>query len=85
MNFTLSHELETFVRQKIESGQYASYAQVVEEGLLLLEERDHVMVLRRERLLRELANGVAQANNRQLIDADSVYRGLIEKSRSESE
>lgn len=85
MNFTLSQELEAFVRQKIESGQYTSYAQVIEEGLLLLEERDHVMVLRRERLLRELANGVAQADNRQLIDADSVYRGLVEKSGSVSE
>jgi antitoxin ParD1/3/4 len=85
MNLSLSQELEAFVREKVESGQYASYSQVIEDGLLLLEERDHVMVLRRERLLRELANGVAQANNRQLIDAASVYRGLIDKSSSESE
>ena len=85
MNFSLSLELEAFVRQKVESGQYESYSQVIEDGLLLLEERDHVMALRHERLLRELANGVAQANNRQLIDAASVYRGLIDKSSSESE
>jgi antitoxin ParD1/3/4 len=85
MNFSLSQELEAFVREKVESGQYASYAQVIEDGLLLLEERDQVMVLRRERLLRELANGVAQANNRQMIDAASVYRGLIDKSRAETE
>jgi antitoxin ParD1/3/4 len=85
MNLSLSQELEAFVREKVESGQYASFAQVIEDGLLLLEERDHVMVLRRERLLRELANGVAQANNRQLIDAASVYRGLIDKSSAETE
>lgn len=85
MNLTLSSELEAFVRQKVESGQYSSFAQVIEDGLLLLEERDHVMVLRRERLLHELAAGVDQANSRQLIGAADVYRGLADKSSSYSE
>jgi antitoxin ParD1/3/4 len=85
VNFTLSNELETYVRQKVESGQYVSYAQVIEDGLLLLEERDHVMIVRRERLLRELSNGIAQANDRQLIDAEDVYRGLADKSSSYGE
>ena len=85
VNFTLSKELEAFVRQKVESGQYVSYAQVIEDGLLLLEERDHVMIVRRERLLAELSNGIAQANDRQLIDAEDVYRGLADKSSSYDE
>ncbi len=85
MNLSLSAELDAFVRRKVESGQYSSYAQVIEDGLLLLEERDHVMLLRRERLLHELAGGIDQANNRQLIGAADVYRGLAEKSSSYGE
>jgi antitoxin ParD1/3/4 len=85
MNLTLSSELEAFVRQKVESGQYGSFAQVIEDGLLLLEERDHVMGLRRERLLHELAAGVDQANSHQLIGAADVYRGLADKSNSYNE
>jgi antitoxin ParD1/3/4 len=80
MNVPLSHELEAFVRAKVESGEYSSSAQVVEEALMLLDDRDHVMVARRERLLRVLADAVAQANNHQLIDAVDVYRGLANRS-----
>ena len=39
------------------SGYYDSPGQVVEEALLLLEERDHLRSLRRERLKRQLADG----------------------------
>ncbi len=80
MNVLLSHELEAFVRRKVESGEYGSSAQVVEEALKLLDERDHVMLVRKERLLRVLADGVAQANNHQLIDASDVYKGLAARS-----
>lgn len=80
MNVLLSHEFEAFIRRKVESGEYGSSAQVIEEALMLLEERDHVMVVRKERLLRLLADGVAQANSRQLIDAVDVYRGLANRA-----
>lgn len=80
MNVLLSHELEAFVRAKVESGEYGSSVQVIEEALMLLDDRDHVMVARRDRLLRLLADGVAQANNHQLIDAADVYRGLATRS-----
>ncbi|MEO5882558.1 MAG: type II toxin-antitoxin system ParD family antitoxin [Caldimonas sp.] len=80
MNVLLSHELEAFVRAKVESGEYGSSAQVIEEALMLLDDRDHVMVARKDRLLRLLADGVAQALNHQLIDAAEVYRGLANRS-----
>ena len=80
MNVLLSHELEAFIRRKVESEEYSSSAQVIEEALMLLEERDQVMLLRKERLLRLLADGVAQATNRQVIDAADVYRGLANRA-----
>jgi antitoxin ParD1/3/4 len=85
MNVQLSPELEAFVRAKVEAGEYSSSAQVIEEALMLLDDRDHVMVVRRERLLRVLADGVSQANNHQLIDAADVYRGLGARSELLSE
>jgi antitoxin ParD1/3/4 len=80
MNVLLSHDLEAFVRAKVESGEYGSSTEVIEEALMLLDDRDHVIVARRERLLRILADGVAQATNHQLIDASDVYRGLASRS-----
>ena len=85
MNVLLSHELEAFVRAKVESGEYGSTAQVIEEALMLLDDRDHVMVARRDRLLRLLADGVSQANNHQLIDAVDVYRNLAARADQHGE
>jgi antitoxin ParD1/3/4 len=85
MVLTLSAELEDLIRRKLRTGNYDSPTQVVEEGLLLLEERDQVLALRRERLLRELANGVFQANNRELIDGAQVFAGLRNQESAVSE
>ena len=85
MNVQLSHALESFVRAKVESGEYSSVAQVIEEALMVLDDRDHVLRARRERLLRVLADGVDQANNHQLIDAASVFRSLSARSEQHSE
>ena len=80
MNVSLSANLEELVRAKVASGAYDSPAEVVEEALQLLDERDHLRALRRERLLSELASGVSQADNRQLIDGAEVYQGLTNKA-----
>ena len=80
MNITLSAQLEQLIRSKVASGAYESPAQVLEEALALLEERDNLRGIRRERLLRELADGIFQADNRQLVDGEEVMRGLNSKT-----
>lgn len=80
MNIWLAPEAASIIRKKIESGLYDSYAQVIQEALILLEERDQTRVLRTHRLLEEIANGIDQANNRQLIDALEVFRTLRVKA-----
>ena len=60
-------------------GPVDSWAQVVREALMLLDERDRTRVLRRERLLRELLIGIDQANDRQLVDGLEVFRRLRNK------
>jgi antitoxin ParD1/3/4 len=80
MNITLTSEQEELVRAKVESGGYESPAEVLGEALLLLEERDGLRAIRRERLLRDLAAGVFQADNRQLVEGDEVVRGMHSKT-----
>jgi antitoxin ParD1/3/4 len=80
MNISLPGDLEALVRAKVASGLYDSWQQVIREALMLLEERDHVRVLRRERLLAELAVGIDEANDRQLVDSLEVFRRLRNKA-----
>ena len=81
MSFSLSAELEALIRRKVSSGAYDSPTQVLEEALMLLEERDHLRQVRRERLLREIASGVLEADNRHLVDAGEVFRALTARAR----
>jgi putative addiction module CopG family antidote len=80
MNIWLPPEAASIVRKKFESGLYDSHAQVIQEALILLEERDQTRALRTDRLLQEIANGIDQANNRQLVDALEVFRTLRGKA-----
>ena len=85
MSLSLPPHLEALVRRKVESGQYDSFGHVIEEALLLLQERDQVETLRRERLREEVARGLYQADNRQLVDREEVFRALHRKPATASE
>jgi putative addiction module CopG family antidote len=85
MNIWLPPEAVSIVRRKFESGLYESHAQVIQEALILLEERDQTRAHRTERLLKEIANGIDQANNRQLVDAMDVFRTLRVKAAERAE
>jgi antitoxin ParD1/3/4 len=85
MNISLPPHLEELVRQKVERGEYDSFGQVIEDALRLLEERDHVRSMRRDRLMQEIAKGLYQADNRQLVDQGEVFRALHRKPESANE
>lgn len=76
MAIPLSPEHERLVQRLVETGQYHSAEEVLAEALVLLEERQAVGRMRRERLLRDLADGIFQADNRHLMPAEEVFRGL---------
>ena len=80
MNLTLPTELEQLIRAKVESGGYESAARVIEEALQLLDERDELRRMRRERLVARLAEGILEADNRHLVEGDEVLRGLRNKT-----
>jgi antitoxin ParD1/3/4 len=79
VQISIPSALEELIRRKVESGLYESFGQVVQEALLLLEERDQVTLMRRGRLQAEIAKGVYQADNRQLVDFAEVLGGLQRK------
>jgi putative addiction module CopG family antidote len=46
MNVSLTPDLESLIREKVESGRYNDASEVVREGLRLLDERDRLQQLR---------------------------------------
>ena len=79
-NIALPRDLDEMIRAKVASGHYDSWMQVIREALILLDERDRTRALRQERLLAELAIGIDQANDHQMVDALEVFRRLRNKT-----
>ena len=57
MNISLTPQLETLVKNKVESGLYGSASEVMRDALRLLEERDRIHSLRVEELRAEIKKG----------------------------
>jgi antitoxin ParD1/3/4 len=62
MNVFLTPELERFVTQKVESGQYQSASDVIRDGLRLLVERDELHQKKLDELRREIAIGISESD-----------------------
>ncbi|GAA3939794.1 type II toxin-antitoxin system ParD family antitoxin [Litoribacillus peritrichatus] len=58
MNISLTSELESFVKSKVETGMYRSASEVVREALRLLEEQDEIQSMRLEALRRDVNQGL---------------------------
>jgi antitoxin ParD1/3/4 len=62
MNVSLTPQLETMIRRRVESGRYNSASEVVREALRLLEDHE-----RREHLRSLLAVGLEQERRGELV------------------
>jgi antitoxin ParD1/3/4 len=62
MSVVLPPGRERRIAEKVESGQYDSPAEVVQEALQLLGQRDRLRQLQSEELRREIAIGLDQAD-----------------------
>ncbi|MGA7933843.1 MAG: type II toxin-antitoxin system ParD family antitoxin [Kovacikia sp.] len=58
MNISLTPQLESLVKRKVESGLYNSASEVMRDALRLLEECDRVREIRLEELRREIQKGI---------------------------
>lgn len=93
MDIILTPELQTFVEQKLASGQYASTSEIIQEALYLLREKDHLREWRLEELRREIDLGLDDLENGRVstytentlaeIEAEGLKRLAAYKAKKE--
>ncbi len=74
MNVSISKHYEKLVKQKVESGEYASHAEVVHEALRLLEERDKKLKALRQDIQDGLDSGPGRPFDESVVE-DIKRRG----------
>ncbi len=79
LNISLPPELEQFVQEKVQAGQYQSASEVVQEGLRLLEECDNKRTLHLEEVRQKIALGLEQVQRGEVEDGDTFFNRLKEK------
>lgn len=75
MNIHLTDSQRKFVEDRVTSGQYASASEVVRAGLRALEEEERW----RDQVREKIANGVAQAQAKKLLDGDKVFKEVLDR------
>ncbi len=79
MNVSVGQEFEEFVREKVESGDYASVSEVVRDGLRVLREKELLLEARLQSLQGEIQKGIDQAERGELRDGETVMNELRAK------
>lgn len=75
MNISLTPQLESLVKAKVDSGLYGSASEVMRDALRLLEERDRRQSLRVEELRAEIKKGLDSGEPTPLDFDDIKARG----------
>lgn len=78
MNVSLGEHFEALLRRKVESGSYKNAAEVVREGLRLLEQRDERRRVALDALRAKIDRGYRQAVNGEGRDGDEVFEELLD-------
>lgn len=76
MTVSLTPQLETYLKKKVEKGTYSSASEVVQEALQLLEERDMVREQKLDALRGDLSLGIASldAGKGRALDIEAIKR-----------
>ncbi len=78
MNVSLGDHFEELLRKKVASGRYKNAAEVVREGLRLLEQRDERRRVALDALRAKIERGYQQALNGEGRDGEEVFEDLLE-------
>jgi antitoxin ParD1/3/4 len=79
MDISLTTEQARFVEQLVASGEYLCAEEVAGDALRLLRDLKELERIRLERLRKEIALGIEQADRGELIDGEEVFRHLRSK------
>ncbi len=80
MNVSLTPELEKFIADQVESGQYPTTGEVVRDALRLLEEQGRSREERLAEFNRELDRRIAAADRGETVPAEEVWERLRKRS-----
>jgi antitoxin ParD1/3/4 len=80
MNVSLTHELEKFVNNKVQTGRYNSASEVVREALRLLEEHEQARTAQLSEFNKELGRRLAALDRGEHTDPDEPRSRLQRKS-----
>jgi antitoxin ParD1/3/4 len=87
MELAVSAELQQIVREKVESGDYASADDLLREALQLLDDRDRLRAWKLEALRKEIAVGIQQAEQGLVapLDMDAIRLKVAERLRTQGQ
>lgn len=85
MNIILNPEQQRFIEEKLSSGNYHSIDEIIVEALRRLEERDKHYERWVEETCNKVAIGIAQLNQKEGLDGESVVAQIQEKFRKARE
>jgi antitoxin ParD1/3/4 len=80
MHISLTPELESRIKSKVESGLYNNASEVVREALRFMETNEELVYrMKLEALRKELAPGAAQSANGEFVEQD--MEGIIAEAK----
>jgi antitoxin ParD1/3/4 len=82
MTITLTPELERMIKERVQSGMYASESDVLREALRVLEEQEELERLKFEALKRDIEEGIESLENGEGIPAEQVFAELRERNEA---
>ncbi|NUZ09002.1 type II toxin-antitoxin system ParD family antitoxin [Piscinibacter koreensis] len=67
-SYVIGPHFESFIKEQIDQGRYASASEVIRDGLRALEDRERLRALRLERLRAEIQQGIEGGPGRPLTE-----------------
>jgi antitoxin ParD1/3/4 len=83
MNVSLTPQLESFVKKKLDSGLYYSASEVIRDGLRLLEEKDQMREMKLAELKKEIQLGLNSLDRGEGIDGEEVFAEIEREAAKE--
>lgn len=79
MNVSVGKEFEEYVRNKVDSGDYASASEVVREGLRMLKEKDILLEARLQALKDEIQIGIDELERGEGVDGPTAMAEIRQR------
>lgn len=79
MNVSLTHELESFVQEKVKCGMYASASEVIRESLRLMCAHENLKKQQVAQLNHEIKRGLDALDRQEFVDGEKSRERMKQK------